>query len=98
MNLHEGFPIGTRVEITDKQNNYSHYGKHGVVIDHPHVWFSKVLCDDGSVWCGNRFFLKLSQRPTQRAPDTGDSAASQSLPPQSGESTPEVNPAATQRR
>ena len=35
---------------------------------------------------------------TKRAPGAGDSAASQTLPPQSGESTPEVNPAATQRR
>lgn len=30
--------------------------------------------------------------------DAGDSAASQALSPQSGESTPEVDPAATQRR
>lgn len=36
--------------------------------------------------------------PTKRVPDAGDSAASQALSPQSGESTPEVNPAATQRR
>ena len=35
---------------------------------------------------------------TQRVPDAGESAASQTLSPQSGESTPEVNPAATQRR
>jgi len=35
---------------------------------------------------------------TSRAPDAGDSAASQTLSPQSGESTPEVDPAATQRR
>jgi len=35
---------------------------------------------------------------TQLAPDAGDSAASQVLSPQSGESAPEVNPAATQRR
>jgi hypothetical protein len=35
---------------------------------------------------------------TKRAPDAGDSAASQALSPQSGESTPEVDPAATQRR
>ena len=36
--------------------------------------------------------------PTQRAPDAGESAASPALSPQSGESTPEVDPAATQRR
>ncbi len=35
---------------------------------------------------------------TSRTPDAGDSAASQTLSPQSGESTPEVDPAATQRR
>jgi hypothetical protein len=35
---------------------------------------------------------------TKRAPDAGDSAASQALSPLSGESTPEVVPAATQRR
>ena len=35
---------------------------------------------------------------TQRAPDAGDSAASQEVPPQSGESTPEIDPAATPRR
>ena len=35
---------------------------------------------------------------TQRVPDAGVSAASQTLSPQSGESTPEVYPAATQRR
>jgi len=35
---------------------------------------------------------------TKRAPDAGESGASQALSPQSGESTPEVNPAATQRR
>ena len=34
----------------------------------------------------------------KRAPDAGDSAASQTLSPQSGESSPEVYPAATQRR
>ncbi len=37
-------------------------------------------------------------RLTKRVPDAGDSAASPALSPQSGESTPEVNPAATQRR
>ena len=43
--------------------------------------------------------LPASQRrPTKRAPDAGESAASQTLFPQSGESTPEVDPAATQRR
>ena len=78
MNLHEGFQIGARVEITDKKNEYSHYGKHGVVIDHPHVWLSKVLCDDGSVWSGNRFFLRLSQRPTMLAPDKGQAAVTSS--------------------
>jgi len=41
---------------------------------------------------------KLVSRPTPRVPDAGDSAASQALSPQSGESTPEVNPAATQRQ
>ena len=43
-------------------------------------------------------FVSQTRRPTKRAPDAGDSAASQEVPPQSGESTPEVNPAATQRR
>jgi hypothetical protein len=42
--------------------------------------------------------LSWASVPTKRAPDAGDSAASQTLSPQSGESTPEVEPAATQRR
>lgn len=40
--------------------------------------------------------MKAVEQP--RAPDAGESAASQTLSPQSGESTPEVDPAATQRR
>ncbi|MFZ5589602.1 MAG: hypothetical protein ACOY4M_08215 [Pseudomonadota bacterium] len=42
--------------------------------------------------------LQIITRLTKRVPDAGDSAASQALSPQSGESTPEVDPAATQRR
>ena len=41
---------------------------------------------------------RMLRHLTQRVPDAGDSAASQALSPQSGESTPEVDPAATQRR
>lgn len=41
---------------------------------------------------------RMLRHLTQRVPDAGDSAASQTLSPQSGESTPEVDPAATQRR
>lgn len=50
---------------------------------------------DGSkvVMCG-----QCERRPTQRPPDAGDSAASQTLSPQSGEPLPEVDHAATQRR
>lgn len=44
------------------------------------------------------YVAEQKRRLTQRAPDAGDSAASQEVPPQSGESTPEVNPAAAQRR
>jgi len=46
------------------------------------------------LWCFWIFVPHL----TKRVPDAGDSAASQTLSPQSGESTPEVDPAATQRR
>ena len=43
--------------------------------------------------------LRVSaSRPTKRAPDAGDSAASHEVPPQSGESQIEQLPAATQRR
>jgi hypothetical protein len=74
MNLHEGFQIGARVQINDKENEHRFYGKHGIVIDHPHIWYSKVLCDDGSVWSGNKCYLSLSQRPTMLAPDLGQAA------------------------
>jgi len=43
-------------------------------------------------------FISHPSRPTKRAPDAGDSAASQEVPPQSGESQIEQLPAATQRR
>ena len=75
MNRHEGFQIGERVQIDDTSNEYRFHGKHGVVIDHWSFYESKVLCDDGSVWVGNRFCLKRSQRPTKFAPDQWESAA-----------------------
>ena len=59
-NLHEGFPVGTRVEITDICDDYKFYGKRGVVIGHPSAWQSKVKCDDGSEWIGNKYSLRLS--------------------------------------
>ena len=45
----------------------------------------------------NAMAAQWSRHLTKRAPDAGDSAASQTLSPQSGESTPEVDPAAAQR-
>lgn len=75
MNIHEGFQIGTRVKIDDTANEYRFHGKHGVVIDHWNFYQSKVLCDDGSVWVGNRFCLSQSQRPTKYSPDQWESAA-----------------------
>ena len=41
--------------------------------------------------------LEQERHLTQRAPDAGESAASQALSPQSGESTPEVDTTVTQR-
>jgi len=46
----------------------------------------------------SEYYHRVERRPTKRVPDAVDSAASQALPPQSGESSPEVDPAATQRR
>ena len=51
----------------------------------------------GSAGVGEQV-VKFNSRPTKRAPDAGDSAASQKLSPQSGAFTPEVDSAATQRR
>ena len=51
----------------------------------------------GSAGVGEQV-AKFNSRPTKRAPDAGDSAASQEVPPQSGESQIEQLPAATQRR
>ena len=59
-NLHEGFQVGTRVEITDICDEYKFYGKRGTVISHPSMWQSKVKCDDGSEWTGNKYSLRLS--------------------------------------
>lgn len=74
MNIHEGFQIGTRVQIDDTTNEYRFHGKHGVVIDHWSFYQSKVFCDDGSVWVGNRFRLSRSQRPTKYEPGQWESA------------------------
>jgi hypothetical protein len=50
-------------------------------------------------WYKKRGFVEVTRkrRPTKRAPDAGDSAASQTFSPQSGESTPEVESAAPKR-
>ena len=46
----------------------------------------------------DEIMVVIKRHLTKRVPDAVDSATSQALSPQSGESTPEVNPAATQRR
>jgi hypothetical protein len=98
-----------RVRVSGEEDEYRSYEEHNIG-----MWANQDGAIGLTDWNGEGMIylypdqlehlqkvleVALSQRSlTKRVPDAGDSAASQEVPPQSGDPSPEVNPAATQRR